>query len=170
MSLAKSIVARRLGLRLGPTVIVVHPSPPRRKPRAGPPTAPPPSSAVLPLLASGAGIPAGSPLAPRLETAQPATSRAPAEDQPKTSRTPAGDQPAGQPKTSSSPRWRGACQAICATTGRRCRLPEHPISEPHRSERGAFTSTVAPGSRSPHREELDRLALARSDTPTFEAP
>lgn len=33
MSLAKSIAARMLGQRLGPTVIVVTPSPPRRKPR-----------------------------------------------------------------------------------------------------------------------------------------
>lgn len=34
MSLAKSIAARMLGRKLGPTVITVRPSPPRRKPRA----------------------------------------------------------------------------------------------------------------------------------------
>jgi hypothetical protein len=58
--------------------------------------------------------------------------------------------------------WRGSCKAICAETGRQCRLPAHP-SEPdrHRHERGPFHRTAVPGQAFSFREQLDRAATRR---------
>lgn len=132
MSLAKSIVARRLGLQLGPTVIVVKPSPARRKPRALKPAPRPEPELVLP--------------PPRPPTPPP-------------------------PPPAIKPGWRGACQAVCAATGRRCRLPEHRVDQPHRHERGAFTITAAPGQREfAGRSELERAASLRHSNPVDLTP
>lgn len=69
------------------------------------------------------------------------------------------------PPRAISPGWRGACQAVCAVTGRRCRLPEHRVDELHRHERGPFHLTAAPGQTIPARAELERAALSRSANP-----
>lgn len=65
--------------------------------------------------------------------------------------------------------WKGACQALCAATGRRCRLPEHRVDEPHRHERGAFTLTAPTGQTFTGRADLDRAATSRTFNPITEA-
>lgn len=134
MSLAKSIVARRLGLTTGPTVISVTRSPPRRKPPALKPAPRPSEPDVLDLPP------------PRTPTPPP-------------------------PPPVIAPGWKGSCQAVCAVTGRRCRLPAHRMDEPHRHERGQFTFTAAPGQTSfAARSELEREASARHLNPIHLTP
>lgn len=64
-----------------------------------------------------------------------------------------------------APGFRGSCKALCATTGRQCRLPAHP-KEPdrHRNERGPFFRTAAPGTTSfPLRQALFDAATHQAD-------
>jgi hypothetical protein len=60
---------------------------------------------------------------------------------------------------------------VCAVTGRRCRLPEHRVDQPHRHERGAFTLTAAPGQTEfSGRSDLERAAGARHSNPVDLTP
>lgn len=72
------------------------------------------------------------------------------------------------PPRAIKPGWRGACQAVCAATGRRCRLPEHRVDEPHRHERGPFTITAALGQTITARSELEAAATSRTFNPITE--
>jgi len=55
--------------------------------------------------------------------------------------------------------WRGSCKAICAETGRQCRMPAHPLEpDRHRHERGPFFRVAAPGQAFTRRDLLDQAA------------
>jgi hypothetical protein len=56
---------------------------------------------------------------------------------------------------------RGSCTAVCADTGRQCRLPAH-AGDGHAHERGRFTRVAAPGQTIfPARAALEVAAFAR---------
>jgi hypothetical protein len=55
----------------------------------------------------------------------------------------------------------GSCKAVCALTGRPCRLPAHRDDVSHANERGPFRLVAVPGqTHFAHRDALESAALA----------
>ena len=144
------------------------PTPPARKPRRArthtPPRAPEPPL-ELPFAPEPEGIEVrGQPLPPPPPTPAPLDGAVLAAAVVAHEKAIAAEQLAAHRlEVDAAAKWKGSCNAVCALTGRRCRLPAHPEGE-HRSERGPFRVVAAPGQTHFARQAaLDEAATAGGD-------